>query len=202
MLFRSQVFDYGRNNTLFGTLMTSGGTNVYTGSTTDPANAAAWTWWTVGGVAQKTNLSATSLDTSDQPWLLRNRGTTNAANENVYVAYDDFGVNPVGMRVSRSINLAPPQFPAGSDQFVGSTSGAINPGHRLTQDPRNGWVYSLHQNCVTNCATLAANPKTIQYFLNRTTDQGSTWSLNGNAGGIVVATADSTQPQQIGRAHV
>jgi hypothetical protein len=39
------------------------------------------------------------------------------------------------------------------------------------------------------------NPKTIQYILNRSTDQGMTWSLNGNPAGIIVATADSTQPE-------
>jgi hypothetical protein len=62
-------------------------------------------------------------------------------------------------------------------------------------DPRNGWIYSLHQNCITNCANLTDNPKTLQYILNRSTDQGTTWTLNGSSTGIVVATADSTQPQ-------
>jgi hypothetical protein len=78
---------------------------------------------------------------------------------------------------------------------TGTSSGAINPGHRLATDPRNGWIYSLHQNCIANCATLASNPKTLQYILNRSEDQGTTWTLNGIPTGIVVATADSTQPQ-------
>jgi hypothetical protein len=149
----------------------------------------------VGGVAQRTNSVATSINNADQPWLLRNRGIGSGANEDVYVAYDDFGTNPVNMRVSASVNNVPPQFPAGSDKLTGSTAGAINPGHRLAQDPRTGWIYSLHQNCIVNCATLAANPKTIQYFLNRSVDEGVTWALNGSPNGIVVATADSTQPQ-------
>ncbi len=190
-----QAFDYGRNNVLYGTFLTFSPTNVYTGSTTNPADPASWSWWLVGGVAQRTNSVATSINNADQPWLLRNRGIGSGANEDVYVAYDDFGTNPVNMRVSASVNLVPPQFPVGSDKLVGSAAGAINPGHRLAQDPKNGWIYSLHQNCITNCATLAANPKTIQYLLNRSVDEGGNWALNGNPGGIVVATADSTQPQ-------
>ena len=190
-----QTFDYGPNNVLFGVFLTASPDNLYTGSTTDPTTLASWAWWLSGGAAQQTNLAATSIGNADQPFLFHNRGTTNASFQNVYVAYDDFGTNPVNMRVSASINKVPPQFPSGSDQLVGSASGAINPGHRLASDPRNGWMYSLHQNCITNCATLAANPKTIQYFLNRSTDQGATWTLNGSSTGIVVATADSTQPQ-------
>ncbi len=184
-----QTFDFGRNDVLFGTFLH---TNLFTGSTTNPASSASWSWWIVGGNAQVTNLASTS---PDQPWLLHNRGTGSGTNENVYVAYDDFTVSPVGMRVVASINQVPPQFAAGSDKFVGSASGAINPGHRLANDRRNGWMYSLFQNCIVNCATLAANPKTIEYKLNRSTDNGATWTLNSSSTGIVVATADSTQPQ-------
>jgi hypothetical protein len=71
-------------------------------------------------------------------------------------------------------------------------NGGINPGHRLATDPRNGWVYSLFQTCNSNCG---ADPKSIDYHLNRSTDQGVTWTLNGSATGIVVANANSTQPQ-------
>jgi sRNA-binding regulator protein Hfq len=190
-----QVFDYGRNNVLYGAFLTGGPENIYTGSTTNPASAAAWSWWLVGGVAQSSNSVATSIGNADQPWLLRNNGIGSGGNEDVYAAYDDFGTNPVNTRVSVSVNKVPPQFPVGSDKLTGSAAGAINPGHRMAQDPRTGWIYSLHQNCITNCATLAANPKTIQYFLNRSVDEGMTWALNGSANGIVVATADSTQPQ-------
>ena len=56
-------------------------------------------------------------------------------------------------------------------------------------------MYSLHQNCTTNCANLTDNPKTIQYILNRTEDQGTTWTLNGSSTGIVIDAAFSTQPQ-------
>jgi hypothetical protein len=183
-----QAFDFGRNNLFYGTFLTD---QVFSGSSTNAASAAAWSWWTVSGVAQKTNLASTN---PDQPWLLVNRGTGFGSDDDVYVAYDDFSVSPVGMRVATSINFAPPQFLAGSDKFVGSASGFINPGHRLAKDPRNGWIYSLHQNCTVNCATAAANPKTIQYILNRTIDRGASWTLNSSATGIVVATANSTQP--------
>jgi len=187
-----QAFDFGRNDIFYGTFLTD---QVFSGSSTNAASAAAWSWWTVGGVAQKTNLASTN---PDQPWILTNRNTGFGSTDNVFVAYDDFFVSPVGMRVVTSLNLAPPQFLAGSDKSVGTAAGAINPGHRLAKDPRNGWMYSLHQNCAnpaTDCPTLATNPKTIQYVLNRTTDQGTTWTLNGSATGIVVATASSTQPQ-------
>jgi hypothetical protein len=188
-----QTIDYGNDNVLFGVFLTFSPDNLFSGSTANPNSAAAWRWWTIATIAQQTNLAPTSAGNADQPWLLHNRGTANAQSENVYVGYDDFGTSPVGMRVSASINNEPPQF--ATDQLVGTSSGAINPGHRINTDPRNGWIYSLHQNCITNCATLAANPKTIQYILNRSTDQGTTWTLNGSSTGIVVATANSTQPQ-------
>jgi hypothetical protein len=188
-----QTIDYGNDGTLFGVFLTEGPDNLYSGSTINPTSAAAWQWWTVAGVAQRSNLVASSSDNADQPFLFHNRGTTNPASENVYVAYDNFGTTPVDMQVSASINHEPPQFT--TDQTTGSSSGAINPGHRLATDKRNGWIYSLFQNCIANCATLSSTPKTIQFILNRSQDQGTTWTLNGSATGIVVATANTTQPQ-------
>jgi len=122
-----QTFDYSNNNVLFGTFVTAtfppnpANNNVYSGSTTNPASAASWAWWVVGGVAQMTNLAPSSVTNADQPWLLYNRGTANAAFQNVYAAYDDFGVSPPGTRVSASINQVPPQFT--SDQQTGNTGG-------------------------------------------------------------------------------
>ena len=188
-----QTIDYGSDGVLFGAFLTSAPDNVYSGSTTNPTSAAAWTWWTIAGVAQSTNLVPSSLGNADQPFLFHNRGTTNPNSENVFVAYDNFGTSPPNMQVSASINHEPPQFT--SDQTTGSANGAINPGHRLAADPRNGWMYSLRQNCIANCATLASTPKTLQYILNRSEDQGTTWSLNGSPTGVVVATANTTQPQ-------
>jgi hypothetical protein len=189
-----QTIDYGTDGTLFGVFLTNDPiANLYSGSTKNPASTAAWQWFTIAGVTQRTNLVASSINNADQPFLFHNRGTTNAASENVYVAYDNFGTTPVDMQVSASINHEPPQFT--SDQNTGFSSGAINPGHRLATDPRNGWIYSLFQNCIANCATLTATPKTIQFILNRSEDQGTTWTLNGSPTGVVVATANTTQPQ-------
>jgi hypothetical protein len=196
-----QTFDYGRNNVLFGTFLTHdfgppGGPdndtdNVFSGSTNNPTNAASWAWWIIAGNAQRTNEVAAAQNNADQPWLLRNRGTTNANTDNVFVAYDDFSANPANVRVATSINNVPPQFPAGSDPVVGTSAAGTNPGSRLATDPRNGSVFALWENCNNNCG---GDPKGIQYMLNRSTDQGTTWTLNGSNTGVVVATANSTQP--------
>jgi hypothetical protein len=45
-----------------------------------------------------------------------------------------------------------------------------------------------------NCSSTD-DPKDLTYMLNRSTDGGATWSLNGNALGIAIANAQSTQPQ-------
>jgi len=116
-----QAFDSGRDDVVFGTFLAD---QLYTGSTTNPASSGSWSWWTSLGVAQKSNLALTS---PDQPWLLTNRDTGFGSTDNVFVGYDDFVPNPVGIRVVTSFNLAPPQFLAGSDKFVGASGGAINP---------------------------------------------------------------------------
>jgi hypothetical protein len=129
-----QTYDCGRNNVLFGSILTeipaTGFGNIYTGPTTNPKNAASWKWFTTFGNAQLTNEAADALDMSDQPWMLHNRGTLHANSQNVFAAYDDFSTNPRGMRVARSINNVPPQFAAGSDPIVGTSAAGTNPGHR------------------------------------------------------------------------
>ena len=52
-------------------------------------------------------------------------------------------------------------------------------------------MYSLFENCIANCGS---NPKQLNYILNRTTDNGATWSANGSTGGVVIAQHNSTQP--------
>ena len=52
-------------------------------------------------------------------------------------------------------------------------------------------MYALWNQCIANCGT---SPKTMAYMLNRSTDGGHTWSVNGNSMGVTIATADSTQP--------
>jgi hypothetical protein len=185
-----QAFDYGRGNRLSGTFLKSG--DIYSGTTTDPTSSAAWSWLTSMGVAVRTN--STGIGNADQPWLLVNRDTANAAQDNVYAAYDDFSMLPRGMQIAVAQGSNPPNFTI--DNSAGTSLNCIggdcvNPGHRLAVDTSNGIVYSLFQDLVTGL-----NPGgffNLNYMLNRTTDGGATWGLNGSATGIVVANADTTQ---------
>lgn len=182
-----QAIDYGRANQLSGTFL-DGNTNIFSGTTTNPASAASWGWFTIAGTAQQTN--SVGNNNSDQPWLLVNRDPTTTAQDNVYVAYDDFNGGP-DMRVAVATGTNPPNFVR--DNQSGTSTGGVNPGHRLAKDSRTGFMYSLFQRCTSGCGSDGA--KTIDYMLNRTTDGGQTWTLNGSGTGIIVATADSTQPR-------
>jgi uncharacterized repeat protein (TIGR01451 family) len=188
-----QTVDYGRGSQMSGTFLA---TDIHSGTTTNPASAAAWNWLVIAGVTQATNLNNSPPPGGvDQPWLLVNTDPTIPAQDNVYGAYDDFtnGFNCVGdacnIRVSASYGVNPPNFTV--DNQSGTATGSINPGHRLAVDPRNGFVYSLFQR---NIAPGGGGSKNIDYMLNRSTDGGATWILNAMAGGIIVANADSTQP--------
>ena len=183
-----QAVDYGRNNQMSGTFLIDD--DVFSGTSTNPASAAAWNWLVIAGVTQRTNhLVPSSFGNADQPWLLVNRDPTTPTQDDVYAAYDDFSGGP-DMRVAVSFGVDPPNFTV--DNQSGTSTGGINPGHRLAVDRQTGFVYSLFQRCVGNCG---GDPKNINYMLNRSTDGGATWILNGMPGGIIVANADSTQPQ-------
>jgi hypothetical protein len=181
------AIDYGRGDRFSGTFLSFSPTNVYTGTTTNPASAAAWNWLLDGsGNAVRTN--STGVGNSDQPWLLVNRDPTTSSQDNLYVAYDDFTGGP-DMRVAVAQGTNPPNFTI--DNQSGTSTAGVNPGHRLAVDPVSGSVYSLFQR---NVAAGAGGSKNIDFMLNRSTDGGATWTLNGAAGGIIVANADSTQP--------
>ena len=187
------ALDYGRGNQLSAAFLA---TPIYTGTTTNPASAGAWNWFAPGGVTQTTNFNNSPAPGGvDQPWGLVNRDPTTATQDNVYVAYDDFtnglncGTDECIMRVSASYGANPPNFTV--DNQSGTATGSINPGHRLAVDPVTGAVYSLFQR---NIGGGAGGSKNIDYMLNRSTDGGATWTLNGSGSGIVVANADSTQP--------
>lgn len=186
-----QTIDYGRNGRAFGAFLISGAVNdnVVTGGTNNPTSSAAWVWNAPGAITQLTDFNAPN--NADQPWLLVNRDPVAPFQDNVYVAYDNFTPIPVQMRVSAALGTFPPVFTR-DNAPGGTTAGAINPGHRLAVDPGNGWVYEIWQNCTVNCATLAADPKTIEYRFNRSRDGGATWDFGA---GLVVATAGSSQPQ-------
>lgn len=196
------AFDYGRANLLSGTILArsptvAGGNDVVSGTTINPALSASWNYFDPAGPpvqAQETNINwAGSLGNADQPWLLVNRDPTNAAQDNVYVAYDDFnnsdGVDGQDMRVAVSYGVNPPNFTV--DRPAGNATGGVNPGLRMADDPRTGIMWVLWQRNTAG----GADPKNIDYMLNRSTDGGATWTLNASATGIIVANADSTQPQ-------
>lgn len=188
-----QTIDYGTGNQMAATFLIA---DIFSGITTNPGNAAAWNWLVIGGVTQSTNFNNSPPPGGvDQPWLLVNVDPLIPTQDNVYDAYDDFtnGNNCVGdacnERVSISFGANPPNFTV--DNQSGTATGSINPGHRLATDPRNGFVYSLFQR---NIAPGAGGSKNIDYMLNRSTDGGATWTLNGMPGGIIVGNGDSTQP--------
>ena len=190
-----QAPDYGRSNRLSAVFLDldNFGIDAYSGTTTDPTSVSAWQWFVIGGNTQRTNQQGTG--NADQPWLLVNRDPDNQAQDDVYVAYDNFSGAP-DMRVAVAPGSDPPDFTI--DSLAGFSQGAVNPGQRLAVDHRNGAVYTLFQQCPTNvqnCNNISADPKTINWFLNRSTDGGKTWGLNGSASGIQVATGQSSQPQ-------
>jgi hypothetical protein len=184
-----QTYDYGRGDRLSGAIL-SFEPNVYSGTTDDPTSAADWNWLVINGVTQRTNNNVpSSFGDADQPWLLVNPDPQTPSQDNVYVAYDDFSGAP-NMRVAVAEGTNPPDFTI--DNLTGFSTGFVNPGHRLAVDPRRGFVYSLFQRRI---APGAAGSQNINYILNRSINGGRTWSLNGSATGIVIANADSTQPQ-------
>jgi hypothetical protein len=178
-----QTMDYGRDGRLYGTFLTDTGpqTHVVTGSTRNPTSAAAWRW--NGNPAQITSGARTNVD---QPWLLVNRDPNRRRQDNAYIAYDDFGGSP-DARVAVSYGANPVNITA--DNKAGTESPlATNPGLRLATDHRNGTVYALYEQ-----STGTTQPKTVTYKLNRSTDGGATWRLNGDPNGITVDTVPSDQ---------
>jgi len=192
-----QTVDYDRQNRLDGTFLnlTRTDTDVYSGTTTDPTHARAWSWHTSGSppVTQTTNRTQINTGYVDQPQLLVNRDPVTAAQDNVYVAYDDlthFERISVA-HGSSSLNFTIDKAAGADDNCNLSFAICVNPGLRLAVDRSNGTIYALWQQLA---AGSGSNPVTVNYKLNRSTDGGKTWSLNGKADGIVVATAQSTQP--------
>ena len=61
----------------------------------------------------------------------------------------------------------------------------------MADDPRTGIMWVLWGRNTGN----GGDSKNMDYMLNRSTDGGANWTLNASTTGIIVATADSTQPQ-------
>src|SRR5262245_36087003 len=166
-----QTVDFGSSfNRLAGTFLTFGPTNVYSAPTRDPATPA-FRYFPAIGAAQATN-HLNGLNNEDQPWLLIGP-RPGIGGENVYVAYDDFNTAP-DMHVAGATAADRLNFTV--DRISGFSTGFVNPGHRLTIDPITGAVYSLFQRRI---APGPAPSQNINYMLNRSTDGGLTWSLNG-----------------------
>jgi hypothetical protein len=184
-----QTPHYGRGSNLFVTFLTAfrNLTDVYSGTTTNPEDFTFWSWLVSGGVAQPTN---SVPGNADQPWLLVGSDPFTPEQDNTYVAYDDFGGGP-DMRVAVAQGSNPPDFSL-IDNQSGTSTGFVNPGHRLAVDPSTGYVYSLFQQRI---GPGSGGSQNINYILNRSIDGGLTWGLNGADSGIVVANGDSTQPR-------
>jgi hypothetical protein len=180
-----QTVDFTRSKGLAGAFLTLG-TNIYSALNRNPAARTFNYFESSPGVAQATN-HLDGVNNVDQPWLLVGP-QPGASGENVYVAYDDFNTAP-NMHVAGATATSPLNFTV--DNISGFSMGFVNPGHRLAVDPSSGAVYSLFQRRI---APGAGGSQNINYMLNRSTDGGNTWNLNGSTTGIIVANADSTQP--------
>ena len=197
-----QTLDFDHFNALAGAFLTDPTDNIY-GALTSNLTIPSFNYFQpMPGVAQATN-HLEGLNDADQPWLLVGRTPDGSQmlhvfSENVYVAYDDRDPAPVfppgitqDVRVAVAAATDPLVF--NIDHSTGSgTLDFVNAGHRLAIDRHSGAVYSLFQSWTR---TGADDSQHINYMLNRSTDGGQTWSLNGSTTGIVVAEADSTQPR-------
>jgi len=181
-----QTVDFTEFKDLAGAFLTLTPTNIYSALNRHPAALTFHYFESPPGVAQATN-HLDGVNGEDQPWLLVGP-QPGASGENVYVAYDDFNTAP-DMHVAVAAATGPLVY--NIDNRTGFGTGFVNPGHRLAIDRGSGAVYSLFQRRI---AAGAGGSQNIDYMLNRSTDGGNTWSLNGNATGIAVANADSTQP--------
>jgi hypothetical protein len=181
-----QTVDFTRFKGLAGAFLTFSPTNIYSALNRNPAALTFNYFESAPGVAQATN-HLDGVNDVDQPWLLVGP-QPGASGENVYVAYDNFLGAP-DMHVAVATATSPLNFT--TDNISGFSTGFVNPGHRLAIDLSSGAVYSLFQRRI---AAGAGGSQNINYMLNRSTDGGNTWGLNGSTTGIVVANADSTQP--------
>ena len=192
-----QTVDFGPGNALAGVFQNSNYTDVFSGATTNADSAGSWNWL-IGSDSRAVGLNVlqSSGGETDQPWLLVNRDPFDANQQNVYVGFVNLVVDPpiydyVEMRVATARATNPPNYTLQSRAGV-VFSRCIDPGLRLATDARNGYVYALFQ----EQANQSCRPdfQTVNYHLNRSTDGGNTWSLNGDNNGLVVATGDSVQP--------
>ncbi len=179
--------DYGDHGRLSATFLhkDNSGIDAYTSVTWDPSKKVDWNWFVSGGVTQTTDQQG--IGNTDQPWLLVNIDPRDASNTNSYVAYDNFAGAP-DMRVAVAPSN-PPDFT--TDNLIGYSAPGGNPGLRLAKDINSLAMYAMWQQCISNCG---GDPKTIAFYLNRSTDGGRSWGLNGHSTGLLLVETQSTQP--------
>jgi hypothetical protein len=196
-----ETFAFDRHGVLYGSFLLDGpgqqgsdcssgggptaedvaGGGVISGATSDPASPQAWQWFVMNGVAQYTN----HYPSADQPWLFVGADPLQPSQDNVYIPYQTFTT----MQVAVAKAQLPPDFAV--DNSPGpEVSQGWNSGHRGAFDPTTGAIYSLWQTAATiECSSSFP----IRYTLNRSTDGGQTWGLNGSKTGIAAAEACSHQ---------
>lgn len=188
------TWDWGTNGELSSTILdnialpgATDTTNIVSNTTTDPADRTAYSY--LNNPAQETNNNVpSSWGVADQPWLLVNMDPGAPAQENVYVAYDDFSGGP-DMRVAVSNVANPPDFTF--DRKVGESTSGVNPGIRLAEDPRTGAMWVIWGRVYED---LGGGVKDMDYMVNRSTDGGDSWPLGGGSGELA-AIGFSTQPR-------
>jgi hypothetical protein len=169
-----QTVDFGFSGRLAGAFLAFTD-NIFTSRTIKPG--LPWKWPTP--VAQATN-HLDGVNNEDQPWQLVGPDPEIVGGTNVYVAYDDFNTAP-NMRVATATGVDPLNFT--TDTSPGPSAGFVNPGHRLAIDPVTADVYSIFQRAI--------GPGNINYILNRSRDEASTWDFGI---GVLVVNGLSTQP--------
>ena len=185
-----QTAAYGRNSRFYATFLNdlpNPPGEIYTGSSTDAAKAADLAWQNTAGTATHTNAAGTD---GDQPQLVTGPDPSAPARDLVYVGYDDFNASPPAVRVA--VDSTPLGSQPVRDHQIGTSSECcINPGLRLATDHRSGAIYAVWEVATFNSA---ASPQIlVHYRLNRSTDGGKTWSLNGSSTGIQLAAVPSDQ---------
>jgi len=179
---------------------------VYTGSTADPTRAAAWTWpGGVGeadptvagsvplhGVGQLPNTGGTPYSFPDQPWLASGPDPVTGV-QTSYVSYIDQAFPLEDMRVAAIRgSLLEPTVTDRSVATVPLGGEATVPAVRVAVDPIRGTAYAIWaQQGVPDAGPGGSTLMT--YMLNRSTDGGRTWGVDGDPNGIPIGTVFSNQ---------
>jgi hypothetical protein len=186
-----QTFDIGSHGggLLYGSMLglEVGSEPIWTGSTNNPTDSAAWSWLVTGGFAAPTNHTIYA----DQPWLVIGPDPVNAAQDNVYVGYTDYNETTPANHVSASLGFSTPVFPELQDTIVGTSSGAgflATAAVRLATDHTTGAVWATWEDNISlDLSNAPAQcPRNVTYRLARSLDHGQTWSLNGGPSLAVV----------------